>query len=137
MVHYGKVKGTDFVLFCPTMHQICALDLPTMHHFGDQRYGLLPHYQYFERSEEIAYKPDRTESCLGELEKTHEINHFPSGINSLLAPSIIISRVHSRTRVFFNFEYLFLYSRQRPVQNTGWPFILLFLLHYIIFTKHN
>ena len=40
MMHGGKVKGTDFVLFHPTMHQIYALDLPTMHNFGFWRLAI-------------------------------------------------------------------------------------------------
>ena len=40
MMHCGKGKDANFALFLPTMHQFCALVLPTIHHFGDKRYGV-------------------------------------------------------------------------------------------------
>ena len=40
MMHGGKVKGTDFILFSSHNASNVSLALPTMHHFGDKGFGL-------------------------------------------------------------------------------------------------
>ena len=46
MMHGGKVKGTDFVLFRPTMHQIVPLTFPSCIILEISNYGLYAQTKY-------------------------------------------------------------------------------------------